>query len=71
MDCSNWEILLLTVNHLHLSPCLCTITYVVIVMVWWCDGVQVLGDVTGDEFELFMDMLSKLQSLSTGEECEN
>ena len=40
-------------------------------VVWWCDGVQVLGDVTGDEFELFMDMLSKLQSLSTGEECEN
>ena len=27
---------------------------------------QALSDVTGEEFELFMDMLSKLQFLSTG-----
>ena len=27
---------------------------------------QVLSDVTGEEFEIFMEMLSKLQFLSTG-----
>ena len=55
-----------THTHTHHKSCMkpCRMLMCTVLAVMVCP--QVLSDVMGEEFEIFMEMLSKLQFLSTG-----